>query len=82
MKILARTLNFQISIAKWSDNGGGIQQSLLDEAEMELNELLDNLEKACHTVIDVKVNHYTVHRHNNGGADEVWVQYTILYKVG
>lgn len=78
--MFARTLNFQISIAKWTDKGGGVHQNFLDEAEVELNDLLVNLERACYQIIDVKVNHYTVKRHNNGGCDEVWVQYTILYK--
>lgn len=80
--MFVRTLNFKISIAKWTDNGGGVQPSLLDEAEMELNKLLENLRLAGYNIIDIKVNHYTVNRHNNGGADEVWVQYTILYKQG
>ncbi len=75
-----RTLNYQISIARWADKGGGVRQDLLDNAEAELNDLLINLERACYKIIDVKINHYTVNRHNNGGCDEVWVQYTILYK--
>lgn len=80
--MFVRTLNFQISTAQWTNNGGGVQQAFLDKAEKKLNSLLDDLRKACYTVTDVKVNHYTVNRHNNGGADEVWVQYTILYKEG
>ena len=75
-----RTLNYQISIARWADRGGGVCQDLLDNAEAELNNVLINLERACYKIIDVKVNHYTVNRHNNGGCDEIWVQYTILYK--
>ena len=78
--MFVKILNFQISTAKWTDNGGGVQQALLDKAEKELNSFLDDLRKAYYTVIDIKVNHYTVNRHNNGVADEVWVQYTVLYK--
>lgn len=78
--MFVRTLNFQISVAKWKNDGGGIQQALLDKAETKLNLFLNDLELACHHVVDIKVNHYTVDRHNNGGCDEIWVQYTILYK--
>lgn len=78
--MFVKILNFQISTDKWTDNASGVQQALLDKAEKELNSFLDDLRKAYYTVIDIKVNHYTVNRHNNGVADEVWVQYTVLYK--
>ena len=30
-------------------------------------------------VIDIKINTYTSHRHNNAGSDEVLMAYTIIY---
>lgn len=31
-------------------------------------------------VVDIKVNHYTIHRHNNGYCDTVMAVYTIVYR--
>ncbi|MFT4105546.1 MAG: hypothetical protein QM657_07295 [Lacrimispora sp.] len=31
-------------------------------------------------VLDVKVNTYTTHRHNNAGYDEVKALYTVIYE--
>lgn len=31
-------------------------------------------------VLDVKVNTYTTHRHNNAGYDEVRALYTVIYE--
>lgn len=75
-----KTLHFKISNAKWKDEGGGVSKDLLEKAEEKLNLFLIDLDRAAYTDIDIKINHYTVQRHNNGGCDEVWVQYTILYK--
>lgn len=69
----------QISEARWKDSGGGVNPGLVAAAESELKMKLDMLGDK-YTVTDVKVNHFIVQNHNNGGCNEVWVQYTILYK--
>lgn len=73
------TLCRQISVCRWKDSGGGVNSELLTIAESDLKEHLAILSDK-YTIIDVKVNHFTVENHNNGGCNEVWVQYTILYK--
>ena len=73
------TLCKQISVCKWKDSGGGVDPKLVAFAESALRQRLDILSDK-YTIIDVKVNHFTVENHNNGGCNEVWVQYTILYK--
>lgn len=69
----------QISVCKWKDSGGGVDPKLVAFEESALRQRLDILSDK-YTIIDVKVNHFTVENHNNGGCNEVWVQYTILYK--
>lgn len=76
----AKVLNFQLSIPKWKSEGGGFQPTFAQYSEDELNACLHRIAKEGMEVVDVKTNHYIVNRHNNGGCDEVWVQYTILYK--
>lgn len=73
------TLCKQISVCKWKDSGGGVDPKLVAFAESGLRQRLDILSDK-YTIVDVKVNHFTVENHNNGGCNEVWVQYTILYK--
>ena len=34
--MFVRTLNFQISTAQWTNNGGGVQQAFLDKAEKKI----------------------------------------------
>ena len=31
-------------------------------------------------IVNITVNTYTTHRHNNGGCDEVYALYTVVYK--
>lgn len=54
-----RTLNYQISIARWADKGGGVRQDLLDNAEAELNDILaDTLGVAWASANGIPVKHY------------------------
>lgn len=72
MKI--KIFNFMVSQARMKRDGGGFCLES-DEAEFIINKFI--LDK---DVIDIKANTYTVDRHNNGGCDDVWITYTILYK--
>ena len=57
---------------------GGVIDDFSETQSSELNKILAELETK-NTIQDVKVNHFTSCHHNNGGYDEVWVQYTVLY---
>lgn len=46
-----------------------------DEIDSTINRFCESVE-----VVDVKVNTYTIHRHNNSRCDSVIANYTILYK--
>lgn len=69
----------QISVCRQKNSGGGVDSKLLTIAESDLRERLVILSDK-YTIVDIKVNHFTLANHNNGGCNEVWVQYTILYK--
>lgn len=73
-----RVLTEKVSVANLKNNGGGVNTQLLEEAEKKLNKTIEEL-SLFYKIVDIKVNHFTSSRHNNGGCDEVWVQYTILY---
>ena len=77
---MVQVLAYPITKAKWQDHGGGVQQELISQSEDDLNIALINLETAGYKVKEIKVNHFTAFKHNNGGYDEVWVQYTIVYE--
>lgn len=74
-----KTIAGPITISRWADNGGGFNESKFLDVEDRLQEAIDSILANHISIKDIKVNHFTVQRHNNGGADEVWVQYTILY---
>lgn len=76
---VVRTVNKKIS--KCAGVGiGGPKDSLFEEAEDALNEVIEEMQNKGYYVKDIKVNHYTTDRHNNGGFDEVWVSYLIIFK--
>jgi hypothetical protein len=56
----------------YSSNYGECIDSELIQSE--LNEFMEDKE-----VIDIKTNTFTSYRHNNGGYDEVFIVYTIMY---
>lgn len=59
---------------------GGPKQNLLEKAEKALNENIEEMQNKGYYVKDIKINHYTTDRHNNGGFDEVWVSYLIIFE--
>lgn len=60
----------------WENDGRGNPDFYRSEnAEKTLNKFCET-----HNVIDIKVNTYISHRHNNGGVDLVKIIYTVLYK--
>lgn len=49
--------------------------------EQQIDETINEwLKDSNADVIDIRINHYTIHRHNNAGADSIIAVYTILYK--
>ena len=52
-----------------------------EKVEATLNRFLTELEESGrYEVVDIKANSYTGERHNNGRADWVEMQYTIMYR--
>ena len=76
---MIKILTFKISEGKLVKNGGGVSQSLIEEAEEEVNKVAQDLKNKDYQITDLKINHFTTIRHNNGGCDEVWVQFVICY---
>ena len=76
----AKILVYQLGNCRHRMDYGGIQEDLVASAEEKLNEELKDLERNYYSVVDVKVDCFTSERHNNGGCDDTWVKYTILYK--
>ena len=49
--------------------------------EQQIDETINGwLKDSNADVVDIRINHYTIHRHNNAGADSIIAVYTILYK--
>ena len=46
-----------------------------DSIEKEINEFCVDKE-----IIDIKTNTFTTKNHNNGGYNEVFIVYTVMYK--
>ena len=46
-----------------------------DSIEKEINEFCVDKE-----IIDIKTNTFTTKNHNNGGHNEVYIVYTVMYK--
>lgn len=77
---MIKILTYKVSEGNLAQYGGGVNQSLIEEAKKGLEKAIDDLEDDLYEITDLKVNHFTTRRHNNGGCDEVLVQYTICYK--
>lgn len=77
---MIKILTYKVSEGNLTQFGGGVNQSLIEEAKKGLEKAIDDLENDLYEITDLKVNHFTVKQHNNGIANEVWVQYTICYK--
>lgn len=77
---MIKILTYKVSECNLALNGGGVNQRLIEETKKGLEKAIDDLEDDLYQITDLKVNHFTARRHNNGGCDEVWVQYTICYK--
>ena len=75
--IVIKTINKKISVRAGL---GGSKQNLLEEAEKAINESIEEMQNKGYYVKDIKMDHYTADRHNNGGFDEVWVSYLIIFK--
>ena len=72
-----KTIDRKISICA---DFGGPKQNLLEKAEKALNENIEEMQNKGYYVKDIKMNHYTTDRHSDGGFDEVWVSYLIIFK--
>lgn len=77
---MIKILTYKVSEGNIPQFGGGVNQSLIEKAREGIEKTIDTLEDDLYQITDLKVNHFTTRRHNNGGCDEVWVQYTICYK--
>lgn len=79
---MIKVLAYEISIGSLRDSGGGVNRDLIRKTEENLNSYIEDFESKGYEIQDIKVNNFTAKRHNNGGCEEVWVQYTIIYKKG
>lgn len=74
-----KTFMFKVSECKGLGRGNaGYETAAMIEQpniDVELNEFIDGCD-----VVDIKMTTFTSERHNNGGTDEVWALYTIMYK--
>ena len=77
---MIKILTYKVSEGNLSRNGGCVNQSLIEEAEEGVNKVVQALKDKDYQITDLKVNHFTAHRHNNGGCDEVWAQFTVMYQ--
>lgn len=51
------------------------------DTEQQIDDTINGWVKDSNAdVVDIRINHYTIHRHNNAGADSIIAVYTILYK--
>lgn len=76
---MIKILTYKVSEGNIPQFGGGVNQSLIEEAEKGVNKVAQALKDKDYQITDLKVNHFTTRRHNNGGCDEVWVQFVICY---
>lgn len=73
-----KTFMFKVSKCQGFRDGSQYGEAVMIEQpniDVELNEFIDGCE-----VIDIKMTTFTSDHHNNGGTDEVWALYTIMYK--
>jgi hypothetical protein len=76
---MIKILTYKVSEGNLTQFGGGVNQSLIKEAEEDVNKVIEALVDEDYEITDLKVNYFTAKRHNNGIADEVWVQFIICY---
>lgn len=76
---MIKILTYKVSEGNIPQFGGGANQSLIKEAEEGVNKVVQALIDDDYKITDLKVNYFTTRRHNNGGYDEVWVQFVICY---
>lgn len=76
---MIKILTYKVSEGNLAQYGGGVNQSLIEEAKKGLEKAIDDLEDDLYKITDLKINHFTARRYNNGGYDEVWVQFVICY---
>ena len=74
-----KTFMFKVSECKAMGKGNdGYDTAVMIEQpniDIELNEFINGRD-----IIDIKMTTFTSDQHNNGGTDEVWALYTIMYK--
>lgn len=51
-------------------------------SEEEIDKVINDFLSECgeNEIVDIKINDYTMHRHNNGGSDTIVRTYTIIMK--
>lgn len=76
---MIKILTYKVSEGNLAQFGGGVNQSLIKETEEDVNKVIQALVDENYEITDLKVNYFTTRRHNNGGFDEVWVQFVICY---
>lgn len=63
----------------WNKQNKGYNPELTLNAQDELNAAIQDIENNDYTIFDIKVTSSTITRHNNGGSDEVRLDYLIMY---
>lgn len=76
---MIKILTYKVSEGNIPQFGGGVNQRLIEKAEEEVNKVAQDLKNEDYQITDLKVNYFTARQHNNGGYDEVWVQFVICY---
>ena len=76
---MIKILTYKVSEGNLTQFGGGVNQSLIKEAEEDVNKVIEALVDEDYEIKDLKVNYFTAKQHNNGIANEVWVQFVICY---
>lgn len=85
-----KTFEFQVSCwagsrlipnqtAKGRDAFNAMRISSTSEIDKEINEFIHNCAVKEWEIKDIKIDHYTLHRHNNGYDDTIIAKYTIIY---
>lgn len=63
----------------WNKQDKGYNPELTALAQEKLNAAIQDIENDGYAVLDIKVTSSTITRHNNGGSDEVRLDYLIMY---
>ena len=77
---MIKILTYKVSECNLAQFGGGVNQSLIKETEEDVNKVIQALVDENYEIADLKVNYFTAKQHNNGIANEVWVQFVICYQ--